>query len=107
MSETPKALKPSMFKRIGSLLTDAQGNMRWQAAVLCVSVLVVVCCLVGSNVGEIVSIRQSLLHNHPKPNDITNARASLSNQPLRAHWDDVQGISCLILSEISKDSFDK
>jgi hypothetical protein len=94
MSVDSKAAKPSLFKRIGNLITDANGNMRWQAALMCITVLVGVICVVGSNVGEVVSIRQSLLHNHPSgiAKGTKKVRDALSGSDvLRAHWDDVKG----------------
>jgi hypothetical protein len=89
-----KAAKPSLFKRIGNLITDTNGNMRWQAALMCVAVLVGAIAIVGSNVGEVVSIRQSLLHNHPSgvAQGTKQVRKALSGSDvLRAHWDDVKG----------------
>lgn len=89
-----KPAKSSLFKRIGNLLTDAQGNMRWQAAVLCVTVLVAVCGLVGTNVPAVVSFRENLLHNYPstEPKSGNKLKAVFDgNDPLHAHWDDVKG----------------
>jgi hypothetical protein len=98
VDKAAKPAKPSLFKRIGNLITDTNGNMRWQAALMCITVLVVVIGIVGSNVGEVVSIRQSLLHNHPSgiTQGTKQVRNSLSGSDvLRAHWDDVKGTGLL------------
>jgi hypothetical protein len=94
-SKPAKAVRPSLYKRIGNLLTDAQGNMRWQAAVMCITVLLAVCGLVGTNVGAVVSFRENLLHNYPSPESpkTRKLKAEFSeSDPLHAHWDDVKGM---------------
>ena len=93
-----KPVKTSLFKRIGNLFTDTNGNMRWQAALMCVTVLVAVCGLVAPNVGAVVSFRENLLHNHPSGESQTTekVKAALSADPLHAHWDDVKGAAVFL-----------